>query len=97
MTLIAWHVDDSETKTELRWNEVQGVVAFKRDCFALDLICMDFTTSDGAVELNEKMDGWEALTDALPNLLPGTTSKEKWWGKVAQPPFAANPTILFSR
>lgn len=97
MTLIVWHGDNLETKTELIWNEVNGVVAYKRDCFATDLICMGFTTADGAVELNEGMDGWEALVDAVPSLLPGATSREEWWGKVAQPPFATNPTKLFSR
>jgi hypothetical protein len=97
LTLTARHADGSETKTELRWSEVNGVVAYKRDCFALDLICMGFTTGDGAVELNEGMDGWEALIDAVPSLLPGSTSKQEWWGKVAQPPFAPNPTVSFSR
>jgi hypothetical protein len=97
MDVTAWHADGSGSKTELRWNEVNGIVAYKRDCFAIDLICMGFTTPQGAVEVNENMDGWNALTDAVPRLLPGTTSKEKWWDNVAQPPFAANATILFSR
>jgi hypothetical protein len=97
LTLTGWHADGFETKTDLRWNEVNGVVAYKRDCFTVDLICMGFTTLDGAVELNEEMDGWKALIDAVPSLLPGSTSKEEWWNAVAQPAFAANPTILFSR
>ena len=76
---------------------MNGVVAYKRDCYTVDLMCMGFTTPDGAVEVNEGMDGWNALIDAIPRLLPGTTSKDKWWDKVAQPPFAANPTTLLSR
>jgi hypothetical protein len=55
--MSAWHTDGSEVKTELRWSEVNGVVAYKRDCFAVDLICMGFATPDGAVESNEGMDG----------------------------------------
>ena len=97
MTLTAWHRDGAEGRTELSWSEVNGIVAYKRDCFAVDLICMGFTTPDGAIEVNEEMDGWEALTDAIPTLLPGMTGKKEWWDKVAQPPFAANPTTLFSR
>jgi len=58
---------------------------------------MGFITPDGAVELNEQMDGWNSLIDAVPRILPGTTSKEEWWDKVAQPPFAANPKTLFAR
>jgi len=45
----------------------------------------------------EKMDGWERLTDALPQSLPGARPVADWWDKVVQPPFAANPTTLFSR
>lgn len=97
MTVTACHNDGSVSKTELRWSEVNGVVAYKRDCFAMDLVCMGFTTSDGAIEVNEQMEGWENLIDAVPSLLPGTTSTEEWWEKVTQPPFAPNPTILFSK
>lgn len=97
MTVTARHADGSESKTELKWNEVNGVVAYKRDCFTVDLICLGFTTPDGGVELNEEMDGWEALIDAVPSLVPGTTPKEEWWDKVVDLPFAANPTVLFSR
>jgi hypothetical protein len=97
MIVTAWHANGSESKTELKWNEVNGVVAYKRDYLTVDLICMGFTTPDGAFEVNEEMDGWKALIDAVPRLLAGTTSKEEWWDKVVQPPFAANPTTLFSR
>lgn len=96
MMVTAWHADGSESKTELKWNEVQGVVVYKRDCYTVDLICMVFETPDGAVELSEEMDGWSALIDAVPRLLPGTTSKAEWWDKVAQLPLAVNPTTLFS-
>lgn len=97
MTVRAWHSDGTETITELTWGEVNGVVAYKRDCFAVDLMCVGFTTADGAVEANEQMDGWEALIGQLPSLLPGVTAQNEWWDKVAQPPFAANPMTLFSR
>jgi len=97
MTVTTWYRDGSESKTELKWSEVNGVVAYKRDCLTVDLICMGFTTPDGGVEVNEEMDGWKTLIDAVPCLLLGTTSKEEWWQKVEQPLFAANPTTLFSK
>ncbi len=84
-------------QTELRWSEVSRVVAYKRDCWGIDLLCMAIGTVAGAVEINEEMDGWAALTDALPMLLPGTLDKSQWWQRIAQPPFAANVTTLFSR
>jgi hypothetical protein len=96
--MVLTRTDDGGTKqTELRWSEVSRVVAYKRDCYAIDLICIAFSTAAGAVEVNEEMEGWDALTDALPMLLPGTPDKSQWWQKVAQPPFATNATALFSR
>src|SRR5262245_34089174 len=97
MTLTIWHANGTESKTELKWSEVNRAVAYKRDCYTLDLVCRGFTTLDGFVEVNEGDDGWDALIDAVPRLLPGTTSKEEWWSKVAFPAFARNLTTLFSR
>ena len=98
MTVNVWRFNGVQSKTELKWNEVNRVVAYKRDCYAHDLICMGFTTlDDGFIEVNEQDDGWDALIEAVPRLLPGITSKEEWWGKITQPPFATNLTTLFSR
>jgi hypothetical protein len=37
MAFTAWHADGSASKTELGWNEVNGVVAYRHDCYAIDL------------------------------------------------------------
>ena len=79
------------------WNEINGAVAYKRDCFAYDLLCVGFSTPDGSFETNEQMEGWETLIEMLPTYLPGTPKPEQWWGKVVQPPFAINATTLFSK
>jgi hypothetical protein len=88
--------DGSVSKAEVHWSEVVRLVAYKRDCFAIDLICFGFVTDERFVEVNEEMEGWEALTDALPAYLPGTLDKADWWAKVALPPFATNRTTLFT-
>jgi hypothetical protein len=54
------------------------------------------TTHRRAVGI-EEMTGWKALIDAVPSLLPNLASNEEWWDAVAEPPFAANPTLPFSR
>jgi hypothetical protein len=96
LTATVFLRDGSVSIARVKWSEVNGVVAFKRDAYIVDLICMGFTTAEGSVEVNEEMEGWGALTDALPLYLPGTPSPEDWWNGVAQPPFAANPTTLFT-
>jgi hypothetical protein len=97
LMLTVFQHDGSARKTEIKWNEVSGVVVYKRDLVFLDLICMGFATADGSFEANEEMDGWKRLTDALPQYLLGARPVADWWDKVAQPPFAANPITLFSR
>jgi hypothetical protein len=79
------------------WNQINGVVAYKRDCFAVDLLCIGFATPHGRFEANEGMEGWAELIELLPTYVPGTPKPEEWRGKVVQPPFAENATTLYSR
>lgn len=86
-TVTVWRFNGIESKTELKWSEVNRVVAYKRDCYAHDLICMGFTTpDDGFIEVNEQDDGWDNLIEAVPHLLPGiipsitttAVSRQRW-------------------
>lgn len=95
-TATVFQHDGSARKTSLDWTEVNGVVAYKRDLIIVDLICIGFTTASGTLEVDEEMEGWNALVDALPACLPGTRNRADWWDEVVNPAFAANPTVLFS-
>jgi hypothetical protein len=81
----------------LKWNAVKTILAYKRDVYAYDLICVGFITSDGTIEVNEEMQGWSQLVERLPSVLPGTPPFSDWWERVAQPPFALCMTTLFQR
>jgi hypothetical protein len=81
----------------LKWNAVKTILAYKRDVYAYDLICLGFNTSDGTIEVNEEMQGWSQLVERLPSVLPGTPAFSDWWERVAQPPFAPCATTLFKR
>jgi len=83
--------------TSLRWNDVKTVLAYKRDLYATDLICLGFTSPDGTIEGDEEMQGWSQLLEKLPSLLPGTPPMSDWWERVAKPPFASCVTKLFER
>lgn len=97
MTVMTRYHDGSESRIRLRWQDVNGVVAYKRDLMTIDEICVGFSTPSGDVEIREEMQGWEALIEVLPTHLPGTPSSSDWWKNVAQPPFATNATKLYSR
>lgn len=82
----------------VRWDEVHRVVAFKRDLWGYDEIAFAFERADDtALELDEDMIGWNALTKALPAHLPGCKKFEEWFSVVAFPAFMPNTTLLFQR
>ncbi len=81
----------------LKWHEVTSVLAYKRDLYVADLICLGFTSPDATIEVDEEMQGWSQLVERLPNLLPGTPPPSEWWERVAKPPFASCVTKLFER
>ena len=87
----------SEGAASLKWNEVKTVLAYKRDLYATDLICLGFTSPAGTIEVDEEMHGWTQLVERLPSFLPGTPPMPDWWERVAKPPFAACVTKLFER
>src|SRR6185295_2147472 len=73
----------------IAWSNIVRVVAFKRDLLTVDCICLAFATADGmTTEVNEEMEGWEALTDALPKYLPGGKGWSEYFTQVAFPAFA---------
>ena len=97
MTVAVNFSDGTVERFRLHWKDVNGVVAYKRDLFAYDEICLGFSSPNGGVEVNEQMQGWDALINALPAYLAGVPCPDQWWEKVAQPPFATNATTLLSR
>ncbi|HZZ78151.1 MAG TPA: hypothetical protein VFE62_06515 [Gemmataceae bacterium] len=82
----------------IAWTDVVRIVAFKQDWWTVDCICLAIATADGTTtEVNEEMDGWEALVEALPKNLPGSKPWSEWFLQVAFPAFATNETLIFER
>jgi hypothetical protein len=80
------------------WQDTVGVKAFKRDLFAVDLVCLAILLKDTkAVEINEEMAGWESLVEKLPEYLPGCQKFEEWFSAVAFPAFKPNVTAIYQR
>lgn len=80
----------------VEWQDITYLLAFKRDLWAVDRICIEVGTYHGyAFEIDEDMDGWECVVNQLPEYLPGCLACTDWWPTVAQPPFAPNETRLY--
>ena len=79
------------------WNEVEKIVAFKRDYFTYDKICLqiDIGNRVGPLELNEEFAGYKQFSEAIEKYLPSVC--QGWWSKVAFPAFAENATLVFLR
>ena len=81
----------------IKWQGVTKIVAFKRDLFGIDLICLLIATEASPLEINEQSHGWKEFLEAAQQNLPGMISFETWFPQVAFPAFELNPTILFDR
>jgi hypothetical protein len=85
------------TAVDLAWDAIVKGVAYKRDCYAVDLICVALEVSGRAVEFHEEMAGWESFLAALPTRLPGCRDANQIWEAVALPAFVMNATTIFER
>ena len=94
---LAVSMPEAQPHVELKWDDVNGILAYKRDVFAFDLICLGFVTANETVEGHEQMQGWSQLVEQLPSWLPGVPPLSEWWERVAQPPFGTSRTTLFDR
>ena len=95
--VTAFDSKNPEKTVSMPWKDVVSVLAYKRDVFAYDLICLAFSSGEIQVEVHEQMDGWSDLIERLPVVLPGTLAVADWWKRVALPPFATSITTLFKR
>jgi hypothetical protein len=97
LTVARLNKDGFVNKIEVRWSQVRKVSAFKRDIYAYDLICIEIESDEWIDQLNEQMEGWQSMIEALPAHLPAALPVAEWWTEVAFPAFAPNCTVLFSR
>ncbi|MFO0985592.1 MAG: hypothetical protein U1E76_28300 [Planctomycetota bacterium] len=82
----------------MRWIEIHRVIAFKRDLFAVDRLCLLLADADGlGIEVHEDMARWRALVTALPQHLVGCKPWSEWFAAVAFPAFATNQTEIYKR
>ena len=88
----------SEIRESFAWNDVTQVVAFKRDCYAVDSMRILFQLRTGQHhEVYEDMEGFTELMEKLPAYLPGALRMEEWFSAVAFPAFEPCQTQIYPR
>jgi hypothetical protein len=82
------------TIDQIPLEKIRKVTFYQRDEITTDLVCCDVETSGGTWLFNEGAEGWDLLLQHLQHL-PGFRSD--WHIEVAQPPFALNESVAYSR
>ncbi|SCX77819.1 hypothetical protein [Nitrosospira sp. Nsp13] len=90
--------DGGDGSIVLPWTAVSQVVAYKRDVYAGDLICLGIEL-DGqrVVELDETMQGWQEFIEALPVYLAGAMSPEEIFVRLVAEDNPSNNVTVFLR
>lgn len=80
----------------VRWRDVLRVVAFKRDRFTTDLLCLAFEAhglpAGSELEINEDVAGFEAVVAAMSERL---ALRPNWRAEVLRTAFATNAMVIF--
>jgi hypothetical protein len=97
LSAVTSYADGRVLRQQLAWAEVNEAIAYKRDCYSVDLICIAFGNKGNGVEINEEMPEWNSIVKALPCYLPGCMSEDSWFQQVAFPAFETNTVHIFSR
>jgi hypothetical protein len=95
-TEVQLFADDREI-WRFRWDEVTRIVAYKRDLWTVDLICLDFFVASRQLtyQADEEMHGFRDMSDRMRLLFPSVG--ESWWPEVAFPAFVTNEKVLYDK
>ncbi len=76
------------------WADVRAIVAFKRDLFGVDVICLEFRVGESEcwLEIDEECTGYNELVTEIERRFE---IERDWWSKVAFPAFDTNRMTLW--
>ena len=92
---VVLKLPDRDEALSFRWDEVNEIVAFKRDLGTIDDIRLGFRVSGLWHDVSESDDGFLQLTDAMQEAFP--TIPADWCLEVMTPPFETCETTLWRR
>ena len=77
----------------MNWLEIEEVSTYKIDLLTYDEIVIDIKCKDIKFTIDEDSKFWNEMVSNLCLFFPMIDNK--WYGNVAQPPFASNYTIIY--
>jgi hypothetical protein len=89
--------DGSTGVVEMKWDDVRRVAAFRRDVMTQPMICVAITDASKVVVLDESMEGFPHLVEALAGRLAGAPVAEEWRDSMNRPDQDVNFTFVYQR
>jgi hypothetical protein len=90
------HFTDGSTRTvSMEWARLKRIAAFRRDVVTSPVLCVAISDPAAIVVLDESMDGWPSLLEALTLNSVISPDFDTWSNAVSASPSDACWTILF--
>jgi hypothetical protein len=89
--------DGSMRSVEMDWPEVRRVAALRRDVLTDPVLCVAISDPSNVVVLDESMEGWQGLIEALPQRLAAELSFTDWRSRIARDDGDSHWTALFEK
>ena len=84
------------TVKNLKWNEIKTLIAYKKDLFAVDIICLDIILENETfLKINEETKGWFKFLEHSKEKLEIKDKTSEM--NIAVTAFEPNTTIIFDR
>jgi hypothetical protein len=91
------HFTDGSIRTlAINWADIQRIAAFRRDVLTSPVASVAISDPDNIVVLDEQMNGWPALVEALPTQIALAPTYPEWLTQAStDEPHSSHWTILF--
>lgn len=87
-------VQTNKAKENLNWNQIYLMLGYKKDLFAIDLICLDIYYDRNKVfVINEETPGWFNFLKHSKNIFPEI--EKDWEINISKPAFEKKLTVVY--
>lgn len=75
------------------WNEIEKIVAYKKDKITTDQICLELFFKDFKLLFTEDFTGWYEFLDRMHQYFPQIN--QNWQLDIVKPVFMGNETVIY--
>ena len=79
----------------MQWDQVRRIAAFRRDVMTEPTLCIAISDPANIIVLDESMEGWHSLLEAMPRHLTAAPGFNEWRAQIPANSSASHWTILY--